>query len=118
MLRNAKVLNPQSRLREDAINHLPAWAQHLARRYYTKTLSTFILYGAVRDLQPGLDAKGERRFVPLKQFLSEELFVARDFVLYYDRSSGIRGATPEMQRDLARVVEAYDAMYGTTFAGA
>jgi AAA+ superfamily predicted ATPase len=118
MNRPTKVLNPQSRLREDSIGHLPTWAQHLARRYYTKTLSTFILYGAVRDLQPGLDPKGERRFVPLKQFLSEELFEARDFVLYYDRSSGIRGATPEMQRDLGRVVEAYDAMYGTTFAGA
>ena len=31
---------------------LPRWAQTLAQRYYTKTVSTFLLYGAVRDLQP------------------------------------------------------------------
>lgn len=112
------VLNPTAKLRSASLDHLPRWAQELARRYYTKTLSTFICYGAVRDLQPGTGKDGARRFVPLRQFLSEELFGSRDFIIYYDRSSGIRGATPDMQRELMRVVDAYDAMYGTTFSGA
>jgi AAA+ superfamily predicted ATPase len=111
-----QVLNPQSRLREDAIEHLPAWAQTLARRYYTKTISTFVCYGAVRDLQPGHTKSGDRRYVPLKQFLSEELFEARHFVVHYDRSSGIRMANADMQREFNRVIEAYDSLYGTSFA--
>jgi SpoVK/Ycf46/Vps4 family AAA+-type ATPase len=113
-----KVLNPTARLQEDSIAHLPGWAQQLARRYYTKTLSTFVCYGAVRDLQPGTANGGDRRYIPLKQFLSEELFESRDYVLFYDRSSGIRMATPEMQRDFGRVVDAYDSMYGTGYASA
>lgn len=113
-----RVLDAKRRLREEALSDLPPWAQTLARRYYTKTISTFVCHGAVRDLQPGWTSDGARRFVPLKQFLSEELFEARDFVLYYDRSSGLRMATPEMQRELHRVVEGYDALYGTTLAAA
>ena len=93
----------------------PVWANELARRYYTKTISTFVLHGAVRDLQPASD-KGARSFVPLKTFLADELFASREVVIFYDRSKGIHGATPATQRDLLRIVEAYDAMYGTTFS--
>ena len=103
------VLSPSAKLRDDTISHLPPWAQTLAKRYYTKTLSTFICHGSVRDLQPGWAKDGSRRFIPLKAFLSEELFGARDFVLFYDRSSGLRGGTPDMQRALLQVVEGYDA---------
>lgn len=110
------ILNPTLRLRDESISHLPPWARELARKYYTKTVSTFILTGAVRDLQPGEDAQRMRRFIPLKQFLSEELFGQRDFVMHYDRSSGVRGGSAAMQRELMNVVAAYDAMYGTTFA--
>ncbi len=111
-----KILNPVAKLHEESIAHLPPWARELARRYYTKTLSTFILHGAVRDLQPGTGPDDERRYLPLKQFLGEELFGARDFVVFYDRSSGIRGATKEMQIEISRVVDAYDSMYGTHYA--
>lgn len=110
------ILNPALRLRDESISHLPTWARELARKYYTKTVSTFILSGAVRDLQPGEDSQRMRRYIPLKQFLSEELFGQRDFVMHYDRSSGVRGGTPAMQRELMNVVAAYDSMYGTTFA--
>jgi len=96
--------------------HLPRWAQTLAERYYSKTVSTFLLNGAVRDLQAADDGQGGKRFVPLKTYLAEELFAQRDLVLFYARSSGSRGGTPEMQRDLLRAVEGYDAMYGTEFA--
>ncbi len=102
----------------DPLESLPKWAQQLAQRYFTKTVATFLLHGNVRDLQPSTDADGNPRFLPLKSYLAEELFASRDVVLHYDRSTGIRGATPEMQRDFLRAVEGYDAMYGTDFAKA
>ena len=57
----------------DPLASFPEWARRLAERYYTKTVSTFILHGDVRDLQPSGD-KGSRKFVPLRTFLSDELF--------------------------------------------
>ena len=101
-------------MQEDAISALPGWAQLLARRYFTKVVSTFVCHGAVRDLQPGTGPNGERRFIPIKQFMSDELFPGRDYVLFYDRSSGVRLATPEQQRDFSGVAEAYDTFYGNT----
>jgi SpoVK/Ycf46/Vps4 family AAA+-type ATPase len=100
----------------DPLQGLPAWARKLAQAYYTKTVSTFLLHGSVRDLQPLQDAQGARTFGPLKTFLAEELFGGRDHVLFYDRSSGIRAASPETQKDLARAMAAYDTMYGTDYA--
>jgi SpoVK/Ycf46/Vps4 family AAA+-type ATPase len=97
---------------------LPAWGQKLAEHYYTRTVSTFLLHGAVRDLQPSTDAAGKRCFVPLKQFLADELFGGRDHVLFYDRSSGIRAATPESQGDFLRALSGFDSMYGTEMAKA
>jgi len=108
----AKKAVPQ----DDALAQLPGWAQKLAEQYYTRTVSTFLLHGAVRDQQPSTDAQGNRVFVPLKQFLAEELFGARDHVIYYDRSSGIRAATPESQQDFLRALNGFDAMYGTEMA--
>ncbi|HET9452304.1 MAG TPA: AAA family ATPase [Aggregicoccus sp.] len=101
---------------EDSLAGLPGWAQRLARKYYTRTVSTFLLYGAVRDLQPLTTEEGGRAYGPLRTFLSEELFGGRDHVLFYDRSSGVRSASPETQKDLSRVMAGYDAMYGTDYA--
>src|SRR5437868_11579202 len=100
-------------LSQDPLASFPAWARMLAERYYTKTISTFILHGAVRDLQPAADEKGARRFVTLRSFLSDELFGSRDLVVFYDRSSGIRLATPEMQKDFMAAVSGYDTIFGT-----
>jgi SpoVK/Ycf46/Vps4 family AAA+-type ATPase len=105
-------LTSSEKLPEDAINAMPAWAQSLARRYFTKVVSTFVCHGAVRDLQSATSPSGERRYIPLKQYMSDELFPGRDYVLFYDRSSGVRMATPEQQRDLATVIDAYDSFHG------
>ncbi|HEY2030227.1 MAG TPA: AAA family ATPase [Myxococcales bacterium] len=99
-------------LAADPLASFPAWARTLAERYYTKTISTFILHGAVRDLQP---AEG-RGFVSLRSFLADELFGSRDLVAFYDRSGGIRLATPDMQKDFMAAVSAYDSLYGTEYA--
>jgi len=101
---------------DDPLAGLPPWAQKLAQRYYTRTVSTFVVYGAVRDLQPVTREDGGRDFTNLKQFFSDELFGGRDHVIFYDRSSGVRAAAPETQADFSRVLGAYDAMYGTDYA--
>src|SRR3954453_7276390 len=101
----------------DPLASFPEWARRLAERYYTKTVSTFILHGDVRDLQPAGD-KNARKFVPLRTFLSDELFGSRDLVAFYDRSSGIRLATPEMQKDFMAAVAGYDTLFGTEYAKA
>jgi SpoVK/Ycf46/Vps4 family AAA+-type ATPase len=107
---------PKQRKANDPLADLPFWAQKLAQRYYTRTVATFILYGAVRDLQPVTLDEGRRDFSNLKTFLGQELFGGRDHVLFYDRSSGIRSQMPETQQDFTRAMAAYDAMYGTDFA--
>ncbi len=101
---------------DDPLAGLPPWAQKLAQRYYTRTVSTFVLYGAVRDLQPVTKEDGGRDFSNLKQFLSDDLFGGRDHVIFYDRSSGIRAAATETQQDLNRALVGYDTLYGTDFA--
>ncbi len=103
-------------LAADPLAAFPGWARTLAERYYTRTISTFILHGAVRDLQPADDGKGGRRFVPLRNFLADELFGTRDLVMFYDRSSGVRLATPEMQKDFMSAVAGYDSIFGTEYA--
>ena len=109
---------PRKSKKADPLARMPSWARKLAERYYTRTVATFLLHGAVRDLQPMDDDDGGTKFVPLRTYLAEDLFGGRDLVLFYDRSSGVRGATPEIQRDFMRAVEAYDAMYGSEFARA
>jgi ATP-dependent 26S proteasome regulatory subunit len=106
---------PRTRKASDPLADLPPWAQKLAQAYYTKTVSTFLLHGAVRDLQP-LGPTDDRSYGPLKQFLTEELFGGRSHVLHYDRSSGIRAATPDTQKDFTRTLSAYDTLYGTDYA--
>ncbi len=104
------------RSKSDPLGDLPAWAQKLAQRYYTRTVSTFLVYGAVRDLQPVAAEDGSPGFGNLRAFLSDELFGGRDHVLFYDRSSGIRASDPETQKDLMRAMSGYDVMYGTDYA--
>ncbi len=95
---------------------LPEWAQDLARKYFTKTVIQFILYGNVRDLVPTTDTQGDAQYVSLRDFLTNELFGARDIVVFYDRSSGIHFADAESQKDFNRAVSGYDTIFGTDYA--
>jgi SpoVK/Ycf46/Vps4 family AAA+-type ATPase len=93
----------------DPLADLPPWAQKLAQRYFTKTVSTFVLYGAVRDLQPLTSPDGQSvQFVNLKKFLADELFSGRDHVIFYDRSSGMRANTTATEQDFKRTLTSYD----------
>ena len=96
--------------------HYPDWARDMAQKYFTKTLAQFILYGDVRDLVPTRSAGGTRRYVPLRTFLAEDLFAARDVVLFYDRSAGIHFVDDASRRDFNRAVSGYDTIFGTDYA--
>ncbi|NBC87057.1 MAG: AAA family ATPase [Bacteroidetes bacterium] len=97
------------------IGHYPAWAQELARKYFTKTVAEFILHGDVRDLVPTKDADGDTTYVSLHSFLVDDLFAARDAVIFYDRSAGIHFADDASRADFSRAVSGYDSIFGTDY---
>ena len=96
--------------------HYPAWARDLARKYFTKTLTQFILYGNVRDLVPTRDVEGRTTYLPLREFLTDDLFAARDILIFYDRSAGIHFGDKDSQRDFNRALSGYDTIFGTEYA--
>ena len=96
--------------------HYPDWAKDFARKYFTKTLTQFIIYGNVRDLVAAGGDDGKSEYVSLHEFLVDELFASRDIVLFYDRSSGIHFADKESQKDFNRALSGYDTIFGTDYA--
>jgi AAA+ superfamily predicted ATPase len=92
---------------------MPAWAQSLSEKYYSRTLSMFVLCGNVRDLVPlGTE------YVPLLAFLNQALFGRRDLVLTYDRGGGLNFARPEMQADFRNALSGYDSFHQTNYSQA
>ena len=100
----------------DPLAHYPSWARELARRYFTKTINQFIVHGNVRDLVPSLDDDGNTAYVPLREFLSVDLFAGRDVVVFYDRSDGIHFQDAESRKDFNRALSGYDTIFGTDYA--
>lgn len=96
--------------------HYPEWAREFARKYFTKTLTQFILYGSVRDLVPTIDKQGESTYVSLTDFLVGDLFASRDVVLFYDRSSGIHFVDKDSRKDFNQALSGYDTIFGTEYA--
>jgi AAA+ superfamily predicted ATPase len=98
------------------LEHYPDWARMLAKKYLSRTLSQFILHGNIHDLVPVGDAR-QKKFLRLKTFLSEDFFGARDFVVFYDRSSGIYFRDEASQKDFNRALAGRDSLLGTEMAG-
>ncbi len=96
--------------------HYAEWAREFARKYFTKTITQFLLYGNVRDLVPTVSEEDELGYVSLRQFLTGDLFASRDIILFYDRSSGIHFADKASQKDFNRALSGYDTIFGTDFA--
>ena len=96
--------------------HYPGWAREMARKYFTKTLAQFILHGDVRDLVPTVTPNGEQTYVTVQDFLTDDLFSARDITVLYDRSSGIHFADDASQKDFNRAISGYDTIFGTEYA--
>jgi AAA+ superfamily predicted ATPase len=97
------------------LESLPVWARELSERYYSRTLSMFVLHGNVRDLVP-LRRNGETAFLPLNAFLREGLFGQRDLAITYDRGGGLAFAEPGMQEDFRRAISGYDQFHGTAYS--
>ena len=97
--------------------HYPPWARTLARKYFTKTVSTFILHGDIRDVVPTQDRDGTRIYPPLRTFLTDDLFAARDVVVFYDRSAGIHFADAASRKDFNRALAGQDRLSGTEYEG-
>jgi len=96
-------------------DHYPQWAREFAQKYLSRTINQFILHGNVHDLVP-LKRKEDTDFVRLKSFLSEEFFGARDYVIFYDRSSGIYFRDQESQKDFNQALSGRDSLMGTDYA--
>ena len=96
---------------------MPEWAQALSEKYYSRTLSVFVLYGNVHDLVP-LDRDGATEYVPLLSFLNQALFGRRDLVMTYDRGGGLSFARQEMQADFRNALSGYDSFHQTNYAQA
>ncbi len=95
--------------------HYPPWARELARKYFTKTVSTFIVHGDIRDVVPTEDRDGARIYPPLRRFLTDDLFAARDVVVFYDRSAGIHFADAASRRDFSRALAGEERLAGTEY---
>ncbi len=94
---------------------LPDWARELSEKYYSRTLSMFVLHGNVRDLAP-VRRDGKLEFVSLHEFLREALFGTRDLVLTYDRGGGISFSNTEMQADFRLALAGYDSFHGSSYS--
>ena len=97
----------------DHTAHYPPWAQELARKYFTETIAAFILHGDIRDMVPSETPEGDRIYPPLRTFLTDDLFAARDVVVFYDRSAGIHFADRASQKDFNRALSGHDPLFGT-----
>ena len=97
------------------VNHYPSWAREFARKYFSKTVTQFILHGNIRDSVPIRSGKGYD-FMRFPTFLSDELFGSRDIVLFYDRSGGVHFRDKASMADLQKAVAGLDAA-GADFAG-
>ncbi len=96
-------------------DHYPKWSQEFARKYLSRTINQFILHGNVHDLVPLKEEEGTK-FNRLKSFLSDEFFGARDFVIFYDRASGIYFRDKESQADFNQAIAGRDSLVGTEYA--
>ncbi len=96
-------------------DNYPDWSQEFARKYLSRTINTFLLHGNVHDLVP-LQDEDVTEFHRLKSFLSDEFFGARDFVIFYDRSSGIYFRDKESQADFNQAIAGRDSLVGTDYA--
>jgi AAA+ superfamily predicted ATPase len=99
----------------NSLENLPDWARQLSEKYYSRTLSMFVLHGNVHDLVAWKREEGVE-YVPLPKFLNEGLFGRRELVLSYDRGGGLSFGSPEGQEDFGRALAGYDSFHGTKYS--
>ena len=103
--------------RNNRLDGLPGWARELSEKYYSRTLTMFVLHGNVRDLVP-FRREASTEFCSLHRFLRSGLFGQRDIVVTYDRGGGLSFAEPRMQEDFRQALSGYDQFHGTGYSTA
>ena len=98
------------------ITHYPIWSQECAKRYLSRTLNTFLLYGNVHDLISIESDESVSEFMRLHEFLADEFFGARDIVLFYNRASGVYFRDKASREDFEQALKARDSLLGTNQA--
>lgn len=98
------------------IETYPLWAQEFAQKYLSRTMNQFVLHGNVHDLVDADTSMDKPRFERLKTFLSDEFFGARDFVIFYDRASGIYFRDQKSRVDFNQAISGRDTLAGTEYA--
>lgn len=96
-------------------NNVPDWVTTFARKYYTRTITQFILYGNTTDFVC-TKSNNTLKYSRLRDYLMYDLFRRRDLVVSYDRASGILFREKETGEDFSRSLTAYDTLHGTSFA--
>jgi SpoVK/Ycf46/Vps4 family AAA+-type ATPase len=100
---------------------LPPWAADLVRAVWAKQANVFILHGTPADLVPvGAAAGGgePQRFLPLEEFLQQELFAAWPSILTYNRAEGLGFASAAARGHFQERLRAYDVVHGTAWSQA
>src|SRR5690625_7643518 len=88
----------------------------LTRKDTSRTLTSVILNGNVQDLEPARDNDGAVSYLPPRNFLTDDIFSARDIVMLYDRSAGIHFVDDASKRDFNRALSGYDSVFGPDYA--
>ena len=94
---------------------LQPWAKEFARRWNSEAYSLFLLHGNIFDIFP-VSAEAGVEYVPLKSFLRQRLFPARDMLMFYDIGDGLTFGSRDMQKRFFKWLEAYDNVEKTNFA--
>ena len=66
---------------------------------------------------PTEDRDGNRIYPALRSFLSDDLFAARDVIVFYDRSAGIHFADAASRKDFNRALSGQASLSGTEYEG-
>lgn len=99
------------------MSQAPSWVQEMTRKYFTRTISQFILHGNTSDYVRGTDEKGQPLYLKFNDYLLHHLFRRRDIVLTYDRAVGLSFRDADAKRDFQTVfLPNYDLIHRTTFA--
>ncbi len=98
------------------IDRYPTWAQEFAKKYLGRTMNQFVLHGNIHDLVDVHREDDSNNYERLKTFLANDFFGARDFVIFYDRASGIYFRDQDSQTDFNQAIAGRDTIAGTDYA--
>jgi SpoVK/Ycf46/Vps4 family AAA+-type ATPase len=99
------------------LDSLPPWGRTLVRSIWAKRANTFALHGVPSDLVP-VRGTGGLRFLPLFDFLTQELFPGWPSILTFNRAEGLGFATPPARGHFQERLKSYDSVHGTSWADA